>query len=104
MELFRSRVCFFGRRGLSNCGGVPLGNDVVLVSLLFLWWTWAQSLQWRANMKGRWSSLASVPFVGVDSITVWTQSLWWPADRQGRCSGLAYVPLVGVDSVTVVAG
>jgi hypothetical protein len=35
--LFLSRLCFFGRRGLSFCGSGPIDKGVGLVSPLFLW-------------------------------------------------------------------
>jgi hypothetical protein len=65
-----SRLCSFGRRGLSHCGGELIGNGLVHVSPLFLWSAWAQSLWWRADQQGRWYDLASVPLVGEGSVTV----------------------------------
>jgi hypothetical protein len=64
------RLYFFRRRGLSHCGGGPIGKGVDLVSPLYLWSAWDQSLLWRADRQIRWSRLASVPLVRVDSITV----------------------------------
>ena len=42
--MFWSRLCSFGRRGLSQCGGGPIGKGVFLASPLFLWAAWAQSM------------------------------------------------------------
>jgi hypothetical protein len=58
------------RRGLSHCGGGPIGKGVGLVSPLFLRSAWAQSLWWSADRQGCWSGLASFPLVGVGSVTV----------------------------------
>jgi hypothetical protein len=38
--LFCSRLCSYGRRGHSLCGGDPVGKCVVLLSTLFLWSSW----------------------------------------------------------------
>ena len=51
--------------GRFNQGNVT----AVRVPLLF-WLSLAQSLWWRADWKGRWSGLASVPLVGLVSATV----------------------------------
>jgi hypothetical protein len=63
-------LCLSGRRGLSQCGGDPIGKGVGLVSPLFLCWACSHSIWWRADRGGRWSGLASVPLVGVVSATV----------------------------------
>ena len=41
-----------------------------LYSPLILWSAWIQLLMWRAERKERWSVLASVPLIGVGSVTV----------------------------------
>jgi hypothetical protein len=69
-SLVRSSLCSLGRRGLSHYGGGPMGNGIGLVSPLFLWSAWAQSLWWRAEMLRRCSVLTSVPSVGEGSVTV----------------------------------
>jgi hypothetical protein len=68
--LFCSRLCIFGRLGFIHSGDGPIGKDVGLVSPLFLWSAWAQTMWWLADRQGRWSGLASVPLVGVGSVSV----------------------------------
>jgi hypothetical protein len=53
-----SRLCSFGRHGLSHCGGGPIDKGVGLVSPLFLWSAWAGKLWRRADRQLRWSGLA----------------------------------------------
>jgi hypothetical protein len=65
-----SRLFYFGLRGLSHCGGWPIGKGFVLVSPMFLWSAWAHSLWWRADWQGRWSGRASVPLLVVGSVNV----------------------------------
>jgi hypothetical protein len=89
-----SRLCSFGLRGFSHCGGGPIAKCVVLVSPLFLWSICSYSLFWRANRQGHMSGLASFLLVGV------SQSLWCGANRQGRWSCSASVPFVGMGSST----
>jgi hypothetical protein len=62
---------------LSHCVGGPIGEGFDLVQPLLLLSAWAHSLWLRADREGRWSGLASDPFVGVGSVNVL-------ADRNAR--------------------
>ena len=57
-------------RVLSHYGGGPIVKRNFLFYPMFLWSALGQLLWWRADRQGRWSGLASVPLVGVGSVTV----------------------------------
>jgi hypothetical protein len=65
-----SRLCSFGRRGLRHCVCGKISTGVGLVSPLFFWSSWAQSLRWRADRQWACSRLASFPLVGVGTVTL----------------------------------
>ena len=81
LEPRRERVAIRGRsgtsrwsagreRGLSHCGGGPIGKGDFLFYPLFLWSALDQLLWWRSDRQGRWSGLASVPLVNMVSVTI----------------------------------